>query len=415
MTCSDYSIFIRRNSDLKRVQLISKFKRLEIVKRRNKVGSWLLELDFDCTEMKHEYQNEQYGIEVWRNGKRFFTGPITRIERRKSGNERTLTLAGSDEKIYLASELALPNPWKYTTTFAASHDTRSGKAETVLKNYVDKNIGTSADATRKIKNLVIEADRARGNTVYYSARFETLLTLCQNIIINIPGYNFDVVVNDNNQLEFRLVPWVNRWNWQGNQWGGVEFSERMGNLIGYQYTYERPDFNFVLVGGGQDGGSTPVYRKFAYSGNEYSRERWGNIVTFIDKRGTIDVNELKQAAWDALKLEQGKEKPDENMVAKINVTAELTEVEGGPKLGEDWDLGDFVRVLIHFDPLTDEEIAVYDYIKEINISLTEERAEEIRAVVGSEDVVTTNKGPVPFIVDSLARVEEKLRSLEGGY
>ncbi|MBA4495093.1 hypothetical protein ACFO25_09880 [Paenactinomyces guangxiensis] len=408
MTCSNYQIFIRRNSDLKQVQQISKYKRLEMVKRRNKVGSWLLEVDFDCTELRHEYQNEQFGLEVWRNGSRFFTGPLTRIERRKNGEERTLTLSGADEKIYLTSELALPDPWHYTTTFNSAYDSRSGAAERVLKNYIDLNIGPNAVAERKIPGLVIETNQDRGNNVYYIARFDKLLKVCQDIILHIPGYNFDIVVNDSNKLEFKLVPWVDRWA------KGVEFSERLRNLIGYDYTYERPDRNFVLVGGGQDGGTTPVYRKFAYSGNEWSRNRWGNVVEFIDKRGTVDVNELKQAAWDALKLEDGKEKPDENMIGKINVTAQITQVKGGPEMGKDWDLGDFVKVTIHQGG-PGQEIAVYDYIKEIAISLTEERAEEIRALVGSDDVITTNGGPVPYIVDSLTHIEEKLRSLEGAY
>lgn len=408
MAC--YQVFIRRNSDLKRVQPISKFKRLDIVRQLNKVGSWNLELDFDCTEMKTEYQNEKYGIEVWRNGSPYFTGPITKIRRSKSGEDRTLTLAGTDEKIYLASEYAIPDPWVYSTSYNLPYDSRSGPAERVLKNYVDLNIGPNCPAVyRRVPGLTIEPTQDRGNQVYYVARFKNLLELCQDIILSIPGYNFDIV-KENDQLVFKMVPWVNRW-----KNGGIEFSERVRNLISYDYTYERPDFNFVLVGGGRDTGEPydpsrdqPNYRVFAYSGNEYSRNRWGTIVSFIDKRGTTDVNELKQAAWDALRLEKGKEMPEQNMIGKINVSAEITEVEGGPKLGEHFDLGDFVRVVIQGG------VEVYDYIKEISISLSEDQAESIKATVGSNDNIST-RWPFPYISDRFAKLETRLNQIEGGY
>lgn len=415
MGCGHYQIFIRDNLTLEKVQQISKYQRLEMTRRRNDVGGWVLELDLGCAELKHQYQNERYGIEVWRKGARYFSGPITRISRSLQGNIQTLTLTGTDENGHLLRELCLPDPWRYTTQFNMAYDSRSGAAERVLKNYVDLNIGPNCpDASRRVPNLVIEPTQDRGEQVYYVARFDPMKKVLDDLILHIPGYNYGITQNDSNQLEFKLIPWTNRW--QNGTSGGVEFSVRLRNLIAYDYTYERPDYTFVLVGGGRDTnqGDAPIYRQFAYSGNEFARARWGNWVQFVDKRGTTDVNELKQAAWDALKLEDGKADAEKNMIAKINCTATITEVEGGPQLGVDWDLGDYVRVVIHEGESDDELIEVLDYINEITITLTDQSGEEISATVGSTNYIS-NKWPFPYLTDRFTRIEERLTNLEGGY
>lgn len=391
------------------------FERLEFTKRRNGVGAWTLEIDLNqaCEEIKCSYQTQQYGIEILRNGTRYFTGPITRIRRAFDGNGRTLTLAGTDDNIYLTWRICMPPPYYATTSFSMAYDSRSGAAERVMKNYVDMNMGPNCPATaRQIPNLTIEPTQDRGETVYYVARFDPLPKVLNDLILHIPGYNYaieQVNIGGVEQLQFRLKPWRNQW---AN--AKVVFSPKNGNLLSYDYTYEIPDYNFVLVGGGRTTGNetNPLYRQFAYSGNEYSRAKWGTIETFVDKRGTTNTNELAQAAWDALRLENGKEDPEKNMSGKINVVAEITETEGGPKLITDFDLGDYVRVVLLEDG--QNVIEVVDYIKEITVELTPQNGETLKAVVGSNDSVET-RGFIPFITDSIERIKERLQILEGGY
>jgi hypothetical protein len=440
MSCGKhYRIWIIYLPTLERVQMISRYKRLTLVRRLNKPGAWSLELDLDCTEVPYSMMTENYGIEVWRNGQYYFSGPIRRIERRNesdrngpdtydqdSGN-RNVTLSGPDWLVLLQQRICLPDPWYPTTQFNMAYDSRSGAAERVMKNYVDLNCGpnaangASAGAYRKYANFQIEPNQDRGSTVYYVARFDNLLTVCQNLIRYIPWYRFEIEKVDpgaggSPYLQFRLRQTFKRWK-SGTDPGGVEFSERMRNLVSSNYTFEQPDFNFVIVGGGRSSGNetNPLYRQFAYSGNEYSRARgWGTIESFVDKRGTTNTNELKQAAWDALRLEQGKEDPDKNMCGKITVSCQITEVDGGPQLGVDFDLGDYVRVVVHNNPTKGELIEVLDYIKEIQIDLTPEEGEKISATVGTDDYVQTGNGLVPYITDSILRIKERLQNLEGG-
>lgn len=423
MTCGDYQIFIRENATFKRVAQVSLFNRLELTRRLNDVGAWSLEFDRVCQEIPHYALNGKYGIEVWRNGSRIFTGPITKVNWNKSGDERVIRIGGTDEIGYLSRRVIMPDPFHAVSPrFNAAYVTYTpdwGWVEDVMKDLVRTQIGPEADPARKIPFIDVEESYLGGLGINKQFRFDNLLTSLQDLILYVDGYRFDMeqtTVNEAEKIQFKMKPVKTTWKTGEN---GNEFSERLRNLGDYDYTFEAPEFNFVLVGGqrdaGQPGGDDPKNRVFAFSGNEYSRAHWGTIETFIDRRDLSDVNQLAQVCWEELGLPYyGKEDPEKNMLAKVNVTAELLEVEGGPQLFTDFDLGDYVRVVIHEEPDENEDIEVLDYIKEWNIVL-DENGETVKAYIGGEDKISTNNGIVPFIKDSIQHLKERIQNLEGAY
>jgi hypothetical protein len=417
MSCEQhYQIFIQDNETLQPVQQISKYRNLELVLNRNGVGSWLLELDPQCGEVPWTFQNERFGIDVWRNGRRIFSGPILAIRRTKQGEQRSLYLGGTDWNMYLFIRLVLPSPYYFTVSYATPYYQKTGPVETIIKDMVNRNLGPAAVGSRQHPLVIIETDQGRGDSLTHKARFPYLGNELKKLLYHLPGYNFALEQNSWGRLEFKLKPWAKRWNGRA----GVEFSARAGNVVNYDYSVEAPEYNKVLVGGGRDTGGDPAkdspeYRKFAFSGNEYSRARFGDREYFIDRRGTTDTNELKQEAWSALRLDKGKEHPDRNAYGKISVVAEILDKPGGPRWGIDYDLGDYVRCVLEYDPSGNAVVYVEDYIKQIKIKLEEEKGETINALVGSDDYISSVRSPFPFIMDAIARIKERLQNLEGEY
>jgi len=420
MACEQFDIVIRDNKTLQEIQPVSKFRRFHCRKELNAVGSFTLELDLRCGEVPPSLQRERYGIHVYRrrDRRRIFTGPFTSFQRKKTSDETVLVLAGADENLYLDDRIIVPGePYKFATSYTKKYYTRQAKAETVMKDLV--NLHLVENRPPLFRPIVIEPDLGRGKTVNRKIRFTKLLSELQNLARYCTqsdgrsGHRFEIQVVDDSQgrpqdLVFRLIPW--RSTWSMNQ--GLEFSERLGNLLEYNQIYQRPDFNAVLAWDEEAG-------KGAYDINNYSRSRWGLIEHFIKRNGAT-TQELKEACWDALELEQGKERADQNMFGKITCDAVVGDAEGGPRFLDDWDLGYFARVLIYDPPPPaheDDVVEVFDYIREWELEIDGETMEsQIKAKIGNPQ----GKGHkddelVPFLVDYIWRLEERLYIIEANY
>jgi len=93
--------------------------------------------------------------------------------------------------------------WRRIIAQAAGSDesTKSDKAETVIKEYVDENAGPGAGA-RAFSGLTIEADGAGGNTWSGTGIGKNLLEQCQTIA-RTGGGDFDIVGTGAATFEFR--------------------------------------------------------------------------------------------------------------------------------------------------------------------------------------------------------------------
>ena len=154
------------------------------VVRYNNVGYWSISLPHGHS-LGELLRLPGYGILLTGpSGERIISGPTlsAKLTQTQDNTEGTWEIIGASDDIILSERLAYPTPSNADVTLQTSgYDIRTGPAETVIKNYVDANIGPSAAAARKISNLTIETDEGRGSTVYANARFNTLQELIYDL------------------------------------------------------------------------------------------------------------------------------------------------------------------------------------------------------------------------------------------
>jgi len=88
--------------------------------------------------------------------------------------DEAVTVSGRAFGGLLDERLILPSP-------GLAYDERTGKAETVMKYYVGKNAGVGSSLARRLADLSIAPDLARGPTVTYQGRYQTLAAMLAEI------------------------------------------------------------------------------------------------------------------------------------------------------------------------------------------------------------------------------------------
>ncbi len=153
---ADYHLYVT-NSARERIARIDDWQQLTMLLKFNDVGKWTLQLP---EGEPAQLLARTGGIAVERDGVAFFSGPQVdqrgRSWRALTG-VHTRTFAGSDDNAYLGRPLALPVP-SGPPYSGAAYDAQEGSAETLLKHYVEYNLGPSATAARRIAGLTVAAD-----------------------------------------------------------------------------------------------------------------------------------------------------------------------------------------------------------------------------------------------------------------
>jgi hypothetical protein len=400
-----YTIYIR-DANFNRVGEITDFNKLELVPRFNNVGSFVLDLPTNTRAAK-ELIKPKSGIIVKRDGRTTFSGTVT-SRSRSFGNQDVMTFSGKDDNVYLARTLAYPVPGG---NFSLSdYDVRTGKAETIMKQYVDYNCGLSALPERRL--LTLAPDTGLGNTITGRARFHSLLELLQSLALNGGGLGFNVV-QVGNALEFQVYM-------PGDKTRTALFSPLLGNLSSFDYSSEDPESNFVIVGGGGEGAERILLQK----SDNTSVTNFGRIETFIDQRNMSDTVELNQSL-------------DEELASKAEkVSLNFTPVDT-PQLsfGRDYGLGDKVTIVLtqpnevisvetiyyfisayQTVDVTSENVrkiqqklqVVQDVVREVKISI-DSNGETIVPFIGTEDSLSKD---VPKIFNDMKKTKKRISNLE---
>lgn len=230
-----------RAATLRRTGQVTDLVKLEAVLRHNAVGTWVLELDRNSAAAELMLAAE--GLVIVRNGRTLLSGPRTVRQTVLAGGRHTLMLAGVDDTVWLDRRLALPVP-AGPPYIAQAYDVRKGAAETVLRAYVDANLGPGATVPRRLAGLTLPADQARGAAVTGVARFQPLLEVMQELAL-AGGVGFRVVqVGLGLQLEVYLP---------ADRTRAAVFSTELGNLAGYDYSDELPTATYAYVAGQGEG------------------------------------------------------------------------------------------------------------------------------------------------------------------
>lgn len=368
MAIKDYDIKVRDLND-NFVGMIDQFDVLDIRLRFNAVGSWMVQ----STRADSALLGFGGGVSIQRNDATITSGPLTVVKRkwnRRGGNIQKSF--GNDDNIWLRRRWASPEPSgpPYTND---SHDEEADVAETVMKEYVDVNVGPNANVDRQ--ELTIEADAATGDSISMRARFDLLLDLLQSSAIKGGGLGFQVV-----DKEFQVFTPTDRT-------GTIVFSEEYQNLEEYEYTVKAPQANYVLAAGQNEG----VNRDFQESGDSASIITYGRIERFIDQRQLATDAELLASVNEELDAAG-----DEFSYTFLPISIM------GMELKDDYWLGDKITVVI-------DGVTIQDIIREIRIKVDRKNGERITPIVATDKLR-------PGFFSQLARqnkqVEARILNLE---
>ncbi|WP_160051424.1 siphovirus ReqiPepy6 Gp37-like family protein [Nocardiopsis sp. FR26] len=266
--------------------------RLDITLRWLYTSSWQITLP--ATPRVLDRCAPGWGVLVYLDGEQILSGSAEDIDREADhAAAGTVEITGADDLAIVAGELAYPDPTSAATSqSAASHDSRSGAAETVIKGYVAANVGTSRAAARKdaaapdVREVTVAPDQARGNSVSYKARFDPLM----EIVRTAHGGLGVSCAQDGTDLVFDVIEPTDRS-------ASATFSFAMGNLRRARWNRGYPEATHVVVAGDGEG----TARAFRERSDAATAEEWRMITrVFKDQRHTSDATELDQAGDEEL-------------------------------------------------------------------------------------------------------------------
>lgn len=322
-----------------------------------------------------------------------FSGPTTSPSTKRTPEDPNglLTVQGTDDNILLWDTLAWGDPTNVLTAQATSNDVRTGPAETVMKQYVDYNLGPSALSARRgalAQLLTIETNGATGPTVSKSPRFQNLGELLAEIALYADmGFR---IVQVGNGLVFETYSISDRT-------GIVRFDIESGTLTEETLAISPPGVTRTIVAGQGEGIERTLIQRTTTDSLSAEGD-WGrSIEKWVDQRNTDDTDELNQAG-------------DEPLIASgfTGVAVKAVPADAHTmKFGPDWGLGDLVRVVVEGA----EEAAL---ITEVAI-VANSAGVEIGAAIGdvSSFAVSTNlQSQVSSVSNRVSALE---RSTGAGY
>lgn len=348
MQITDLTVEVR-DSNLARVGQITPADLVgaKFVQRFNAVGTWEVSLRGDSS-LASLLRAAGAGIIVTGPSGTVFSGPTTAATLRQTTDDPigVWVISGVDDSVILYERLAYPTPSVSDVTLQGDYDVRTGTCSTVLYSYVNDNIGTTASTARKISTLTMAADTAIGGTVSYSARFDTLQTLCYKLAW-ASGLGFKVV-QVGSGLVFSVFQPTDRT-------ASVRLDIYNNRLDSSDYGYTAPGVTRAIVAG--DGtGANRVFVEVTTTASTAAESVWNRrIERFVDNRSTSDTTELTVAGQAEL-AEQG--------LTVTGLSVSPRDMDSMLYL-RDWNLGDSVSVVVGSD-------TVQQVVQEVGIGIAED-------------------------------------------
>ncbi|RIJ64096.1 siphovirus ReqiPepy6 Gp37-like family protein [Rummeliibacillus sp. POC4] len=231
--------------NFKLIEEVSLYESLQLTRKHHEIGEIELKINryvkgadqlrkdriiFPHNQLHKVYQIKHREIELDENGK----------------ETENWIIKAKSLKSWLSQRLILPPSH-------TAYVNKQGKAETVMKYFVDICAVNPVDAKRKILNLVISPDLKRGDTISRSARFDVLsdemITISQ---LSGLGWNISVDIK-NKQFVFDVVEGVNCVSTQRDN-PPVIFSPEFDSLKSMGYTESYLDYkNMAYIAGQGEG------------------------------------------------------------------------------------------------------------------------------------------------------------------
>lgn len=296
--------------------------------RYNNTGSWSLGLPYG-NRLGELLRLPGYGIVLTGPGGVLMSGPTltAKLDQTQNNPEGTWLIEGASDDLILHERLAYPTPTTSDVTAQTSgYDIRSGPAETVIKGYIDANIGATAPGDRQINYLTTQANQGRGSTVYATARFQTLQDLIYDLA-QISGLGYSIQQN-NGGLVFSIYQPVDRSD-------TIRMDIQNRKLSSSSYSYGTAKVTRAIVAGRGEA-EDRIFIERSNSDSLNAEVTWARrIEVFKDARQSESTDELGTAG-DELLADLGK------TIVEMSVTPSDDQ---SMIYSTDWGLGDRVTVV----------------------------------------------------------------------
>lgn len=340
-----WTIYARDGNYLRKGQ-ISQFTSLDAVLRFDDVDTWSLVVPAD-DPIVPLLAAPKAGIEVRWVGSptAVLSGPVVNTDHSWVPDNDQVTFSGNSDDVWLFRRLAHQDPANADSPdgagkWTAAYDSRTGAAETILKQFVNVNLGPGAIAARRMPGLTIPTTAGLGSTLTEQGRMQPLIALCQAIAkaTAAPGLGFSITADPSGAVLNVYAP--------SDHSADVVLAPDLGNIASYDQRLAVPNAT-VVYGGGSGAGNARI---FSIAKDAGLTATYGRIETFDDSQDAT-LTLLAQRAATALAA-----------------NAPLAEVKVSPLAGIDssgflsqWVLGDTITVI------TDQVLV--DVIRQVHLTL----------------------------------------------
>jgi hypothetical protein len=297
----------------------------------NNVGSW--EISIPETSPRGDLlRTPGYGLVITNlaTGATILSGPtVAATNTKESGIPYGMwDIRGATDSIILGERLAYPTPTTADVTAqTTAYDVRTGAAETIMKAYVNANIGPSAPAARKIAALTVETSAGLGSTITGQTRFDVLGTYLETLAnVSSPNLGFDLKQVSNGIVFSVYQP--------SDKTATIRMDTANNTLQKSTYGYGYSATRAIVAGAGS--GNTRTFQEVTTSATTSAESTWSRrIEKFVDQNNTADATQLTQAGTDALS--------DGGTVTSTSV---IPTASDSMNVFVDWNLGDKVSVVV---------------------------------------------------------------------
>lgn len=400
-----------RDKDLNRIGVIDTWLQLDMIVRFCDQGSWKL-LVRAGTEQAELLQRGG-GVAIYQDGveKPVITGQIEDFQKyfttEQHSSMGSLFVGGSCDNKLAYSRLAFPDPsLPISQQYASPNDTRTvnTKTSSAIWYELEKAMGSSALANRRIPGVKIGAQPAFGDQVNDTLRYdvigEKLAGWCETKKV---GYRF--VYNPNTKT-IDLDIFTPR-----DKSKEVRFSTELGNLREYIWTLSAPKVTRAIVACQGEGKGRYLYQKI----DSEAEEEWGlQVEQFIDRRdlpivtdkstgnpvkASLDVSDEEfQSALEAVKQSADEALKEGEKSGNFQIYPIDTEQT---KFGRDYFVGDIVTVVA-------DGTEYSDMVREVNITVDDGG----RAVTVAPKIGEQGSGDPLNLYRTVFEMRAKLRKLE---
>lgn len=249
----------------------------------------------------------------------------------------TYTISGSSPEIWLAQRIT------------GLKETKKGKALDVAAAFIKSNVTEPARASRKIEELILDIDVAKGENIeveaHYKNLYDVILKILEENELGIKCYA------DFKKKKFVLKLFEGLDRTRGNKINKeAVFSSDYDNISDQSYNIDTRDYkNFALVAGAGEDKARKTLEVLETDGKEETglarREIFIDARDLSDKRNTGGDTEtpIPDSEYNAMLKKRGKEKLEEFIIEKMfecNVVG--TE---GMQFKRDFNVGDKVTIL----------------------------------------------------------------------